>query len=201
MLFTPFHRVFFDDGLDVNGLTEHELINSSKLRKIENLPDSRLKVPLGLRLHYYASDRLVLRFNYRFYTDDFGIIGNTIGLEAPVKFGPFFSVVPFYRFHTQTATDYFKPFGEHIDGENEYFTSDYDLADISSSKVGVGLRYSPLYGVARFKLPKLPFTKGSGNRLINFKNIDLRFAQYYRSDGLNAWIISFDLGFVMNHKS
>ena len=196
LLSTPFHRVFFDDGVDVTGLTELELIRSTKLREIESLPDSRLKFPIGLRLNYFASDKLVLRFNYRFYTDDFGVIGNTVGLEVPVKIGTFFSVIPFYRYHTQTAADYFKPFGQHVSG-SEFFTSDFDLSNFHSNKVGIGLRYSPLYGIGRFKLP---FTRRSRNKMVNLKGVDVRYAQYYRSDGLDASIISFDLSFSINPK-
>ncbi len=190
MLSTPFHRVFFNDGVDVSGLTERQLINSSKLRRVENLPGTRVKLPFGIRLNYYASDFIVLRSHYRFYWDDFGIVGNTFDLEAPLKITPFFSVIPFYRYHTQTTADYFKPFGEHLDGETTYFTSDNDLAGLNSHKAGIGIRYSPVYGVGRFKFPG--FKDGT---LVNFKGIDLRFAKYHRSDGLDAWIASFDLSF------
>jgi len=195
MLSTPFHRVFFNDGVNVDGLTERELINSSKLRKVENLPDNRMKIPIGIRLNYYASDFLVLRSHYRYYWDDFGIIGNTFNLETPLKLSPFLSVIPFYRYHTQTASDYYKPFGEHVDGADTYFTSDNDLAGLNSHKVGLGIRYSPVFGIGRFKLPG--FKDGT---LINFKGIDVRYARYYRSDGLDASIISFDLSFGLKSK-
>lgn len=190
MLSTPFHRVFFNDGVNVDGFTERELINSTKLRSVENLPTSRLKIPIGLRLNYYASDFLVLRGNYRYYWDDFGIVGNTVNIETALKVSPFLSIIPFYRYHTQTASDYFKPFGEHVEGETTYFTSDYDLAGLHSHKYGLGIRYSPVFGIGRFKLPGL--RDGS---LMTFKGIDLKFAKYDRSDGLNAWIASFDLSF------
>lgn len=190
MLSTPFHRVFFNDGIDVEGLTERQLINSSKLRRVENLPTSRLKIPIGLRLNYYASDFLVLRSYYRYYWDDFGIIGHTMNLETALKISPFLSVIPFYRYNTQTAADYYKPFGEHQDGESLYYTSDNDLAGLSSNKFGLGVRYSPVFGIGRIKLPGI-----KDGSLLTFKGIDLRFAKYYRSDGLNAWIASFDLSF------
>jgi hypothetical protein len=108
LLSTPFHRVFINDGVDVTGLTERELINSPKLRTVERLPDSRLKLPIGLTVNYYASDLFVFRLKYRFYTDDFGLTGNTFNVDVPVKINPFLSVIPFYRYHTQTAADYFK---------------------------------------------------------------------------------------------
>ena len=52
----PFHRVYFTDG------SVH----------VENLPGSRLKIPVGLRLNYFLGDKIILRSYYRYYTDDWG---------------------------------------------------------------------------------------------------------------------------------
>ncbi|MFQ5652775.1 MAG: DUF3570 domain-containing protein, partial [bacterium] len=50
LLSTPFHRVFFNDGVEVNNSSNAlDLITSAKLRRIETLPDNRVKVPIGLR--------------------------------------------------------------------------------------------------------------------------------------------------------
>ena len=174
LLSTPFHRVYVQE--------QEEAL-------VEQLPDSRLKLPIGLRVNYYLSDLLTARMFYRFYMDDWGIVGNTVEVETPFKFGPFFSIYPFYRFHTQTAADYFNPYKQHTVSQ-EFYTSDYDLADVSSHKVGLGVRYSPLFGVARFGLP---FTSNS----TMLKSIELRASQYWRSDGLKAFLISTDLGFTI----
>lgn len=177
LLSTPFHRVYFQD---------------QTMPDIERLPDTRLKYPLGLRLNYYTSDNLTMRFFYRFYTDSWGMTANTVEFEAPVKIGPFFSFYPFYRYHTQTAVDYFADFKEHTSTET-YYTSDFDLSDLNSHKVGLGVRYSPLEGITKFGLP---FSKGTAQ----FKSIDLRFGNYWRSDGLKAYIISTDLGFTLPRR-
>ncbi|WP_114778284.1 DUF3570 domain-containing protein [Botryobacter ruber] len=174
LLSTPFHRVYF---------------RGMELPRVEQLPDTRLKYPVGLRVNYYLNDYLTTRFFYRFYTDSWGITANTFELETPVKFGPFFSVYPFYRFHLQTAAAYFAPFQEHSLRE-EFYTSDYDLSGFSSHKTGLGLRYSPLMGIKSFGLP---FTKHKSI----FKGIELHFGSYWRSDGLKAYIISTDLGFTL----
>ncbi|WP_276496931.1 DUF3570 domain-containing protein [Pontibacter litorisediminis] len=174
LLSTPFHRVYVQE--------QEEAV-------VEQLPDSRLKLPVGLRVNYYISDLLTARMFYRFYTDDWGITGHTIELETPFKMGPFFSIYPFYRFHTQTAANYFAPYKEHTLSQ-EFYTSDYDLAGLSSQKVGLGVRYSPLFGIAKFGLP---FTRND----TRLKSIELRAAQYWRSDGLKAFLISTDLGFTI----
>ncbi|MCX2741029.1 DUF3570 domain-containing protein [Pontibacter anaerobius] len=174
LLSTPFHRVYVQE--------QEEAL-------VEQLPDSRLKFPVGLRANYYLSDLLTARMFYRFYVDDWGMVGNTLEVETPFKMGPFFSIYPFYRFHTQTAADYFAPYKEHALSQ-EFYTSDYDLSDLSSHKVGIGVRYSPLFGVAKFGLP---FTRND----TKLKSIELRASQYWRSDGLKAFLISTDLGFTI----
>lgn len=174
LLSTPFHRVYVQE--------QEEAL-------VEQLPDSRLKFPIGLRANYYLSDLLTARMFYRFYVDDWGVVGNTVEVETPFKMGPFFSIYPFYRFHTQTAADYFDVYKQHSLSQ-EFYTSDYDLSDLSSHKVGLGVRYSPLFGLATFGLP----FSSHDTRL---KSIELRASQYWRSDGLKAFLISTDLGFTI----
>ena len=197
LLSTPFHRVYFKDNPDAN--LSPTLGNSFSPRvataaRIETLPRSRFKYPISLRLNYYASDLVQVRGFYRFYNDNFGITAHTMELELPVKVTPFFVLYPFYRYHQQTAAGYFAPFQEHSVKE-EFYTSDYDLSAFTAHKTGLGLRYSPVYGIGRFYMPGknaqgLP-------RVIRFKSLDLRYAHYQRSTDLTANIVSFDLGFAL----
>jgi Protein of unknown function (DUF3570) len=207
LLSTPFHRVYFRDNPDPN-LTP-TLSSSFENRyptaaRIEALPRSRFKYPVSLRLNYYASDLVQIRGFYRFYNDNFGIVAHTFEVELPVKVTPFFVVYPFYRYHTQTAATYFAPFGQHSVAD-QYYTSDYDLAAFSANKIGVGLRYSPVYGIGRFHVPGknaqgLP-------RVMRLKSLDLRYANYQQTGSsiyaatsradLKANIISFNLGFAL----
>jgi hypothetical protein len=177
LLSTPFHRVYFKETGGGYGTA-----------KTEVLPRARFKYPVGLRLTYYAADLVQVRGFYRFYNDDFGITAHTFELELPVKITPFFVAYPFYRYHTQTAAKYFAPYLEHSITD-PYFTSDYDLAAFSANKLGLGLRYSPVYGIGRFKMP--------GGGVTKFKSLDLRYAYYRQSTGLTASVISADFSFVL----
>jgi hypothetical protein len=178
LLSTPFHRVYF-----------RETGGSLGAAKTELLPRQRYKYPVGLRLTYYATDLVQLRGFYRFYNDNFGIRAHTLELETPLKLTPFFVLYPFYRYHTQTAADYFAPYLQHS-LTDAYYTSDYDLAAFSAHKAGLGLRYSPVYGISRFKTP-------FGGRVAKFKALDLRYAYYRQSIGLSASLISADLSFTL----
>ena len=207
LLSTPFHRVYFKDNPAQNTiptLNDNFIPRFATAARIENLPRARFKYPVSLRLNYYASDLVQIRGFYRFYNDNFGITAHTFEVELPVKVTPFFVVYPFYRYHTQTAANYFAPFAQHSISD-PYFTSDYDLAAFAANKVGLGLRYSPVYGIGRFHVPGknaqgLP-------RVMRLRSLDLRYANYQQTGSsiytaadradLKANIITFDLSFAL----
>jgi len=174
-LSTPFHRVYFSD---------------TDKPTIERLPNSRLKVPLSVRFNYFPIDNLVVRTYYRYYWDDFNLTGHTAEIELPVKLGSVFTVSPFYRYHTQTAADYFAPYQGHLSTE-EFYTSDYDLSALSSHKYGLGFKYFPLYGLARSK-PVF-----DSKRIFMIKYLELRGGYYQRSNGLTSFIASLNIGFSL----
>jgi hypothetical protein len=175
LLSTPFHSVYFADKEDY-------------ALDIERLPSSRLKIPFGVRLNYFPLDFLVFRSYYRYYTDDFGINAHTVEFETPLKINTSFTVSPFYRYHTQSASIYFAPKNEHLSTET-YYTSDYDLSGLNTHKFGVGLKYYPTFGLLRSQ----PIFNTHG--VFMFKYIELRSAIYKRSTDFSAFNVSINLGF------
>jgi hypothetical protein len=159
----PFYRVYFTDG------SVHR----------EVLPDSRTKLPLGLRANYFMGDKIVIRAYYRFYTDDWGLHSHTASIETPVKISPFFSISPFYRFYNQSATKYFAPYQEHS-GQNQYYTSNYDLSKFNSHFFGAGFRFAPLNGVFGMR---------------HFNMVEIRYGHYSKNINLSSDIISLNLKF------
>ena len=150
ILSKPFHRVYFNNNTVF----------------FEKLPDTRIKIPVGVRLHYFAGDNLIFRLYYRYYWDDWGIRANTASLEVPVKITPNFSVSPFYRFSAQTAAKYFNAYAT-ANPTDKYFTSNYDLSKFNSHNIGVNLHFVP-------------------NNFGIVNSIDLRYSYYTRTDGLKA---------------
>ena len=159
----PFHRVY----LNTNAVT------------VENLPDSRTKIPLGFRASYFIGDKVILRGFYRFYHDDWGLTAHTVNLETPVKINPFFSVIPFYRYYTQSAVDFFAPYKGHTTTD-QYYTSNYDLSKFNSNFYGAGLKITPPKGV--FGIQRLNM-------------LELRYGHYTRTNGLKSDIVSLSLKF------
>ena len=162
-LTTLYQRVYFTDNSE----------------RVEKLPDTRLKIPIGLRANYFLGDRVVLRAFYRFYHDDWGLTANTFSLEAPVKISPFLSLSPFYRISSQSGINYFETYKNHNPGE-EYYTSDYDLSRFTSHFFGMGIRMAPPRGVFGIK---------------EFSSLELRYGHYLRSTDLASDIVTMALKF------
>lgn len=176
LLSTPFHRVYFSDQV---------------LPEIENLPNMRLKFPVALRLNAYLGDNFVIRTFNRLYADNWGVKGYTFQVELPVKAGKALTISPIYRFHAQSAADYFGAF-QTLSTDNVFRTSDFDLSGFTSHKYGLGMSIKPLFGLARIK-------QRNGSLFI-WKRIDLRYVYYQRSDGLSAWNITAGLDFSLGRK-
>ncbi len=157
----PFHRVYFSNGGDL----------------IEYLPANRLKLPVGIRLNYFLGDKIILRSYYRYYTDSWGLQAHTASLEVPVKFTPFISVSPFYRYYTQTAVRYFAPYEKHVITD-KYYTSNYALSAFTSQFFGVNFRIAPPKGI-----------------FSGLKSLEVRYGHYFQTTGLVSDVISADLKF------
>jgi len=149
LLSTPFHRFYFA------GATK---------AVVENLPRSRIKLPLGIQLNIFVGARTVLQIYYRYYWDDFGLSAHTFNLSTPIKLIPQLTFTPFVRFYIQEGARYFYPYQEAL-GTEAFFTSDYDLSSFSSFKLGGGIRFAFI-------------------RANFFKQVSLRYAYYIRRDGL-----------------
>jgi hypothetical protein len=160
----PFHRVYFTTG---------------DTAKVEKLPTTRYKLPLGVRLNYFLGDAIILRSYYRYYTDTWGTRAHTANLELAYKINPFFSIAPFYRFYTQTAANYFAPYRVHTMAD-EYYTSNYAYSNFNSNFYGVGFRVAPPKGVFGWQ---------------HLHDLELRYGHYTQTTDLSSNVISMNLGF------
>ena len=163
LLATKYQRDYFTDGSE----------------RVENLPGSRYKLPIGGRLNYFLDDHFIIRTFYRYYMDNWGIRAHTAEIEVPIKFTSFFSLSPFYRYNNQTGTRYFAPYGQHNSADT-YYTSDYDLSTLQSSFIGTGIRFAPPKGVFGWQ---------------HLSTLELRYGHYVRSTGLNSDIVTLNLKF------
>lgn len=197
LLSTPYHRIYFADTnkffvgnpetvFDPNQAYDDPSNKDSFMLAddVEKLPNNRLKLPIGMRLHYYINEFLTIKNYYRFYWDDWGILAHTYSVELPIKLGKGFTMYPTYRYYSQNQADYFAPFNKHLSTET-YYTSDFDLSEFSANQYGMGLKYTDL-------LSKAHIWK------FGLKSIDLRYNHYERTTGLKADIISGGVKFVLD---
>lgn len=178
LLSTPFQRVYFGDVADFF-VQDFQLADD-----VEQLPNTRFKIPIGARLNYYVNDFLVLRSYYRLYFDDWGITSHTASLEAPIKLNDRFTLYPTYRYYKQSAADYFFAKEEAL-SNFEFYTSDFDLSQYNANQYGFGLQYKDIFTKA-----KLLF--------FGLKTVDLRYSYYERSNGLDASIFTLGTTFIID---
>lgn len=191
MLSTPYQRVYFADkpNFYIGTVSDIPIYTTPSNHgvyqladNIEKMPNSRFKVPLGARFSYYLNEWMVLKSYYRFYVDDWGLKAHTINFDLPLRTSQSFSITPSFRYYVQNQADYFAPFETHLSTE-KYYTSDYDLSKFHSEQYSLAFNYTDI------------FTRCSILSM-KFKNANVRFSHYNRSDGLSANIISFGVKFV-----
>ena len=184
-LANPMQRVYFADKPDyyignpdnIPNYTSKSNRNTFQLADdFERLPDTRFKIPVGMRMHYYINEIFVVRAYYRYYYDDWGINSHTLSVEIPVKITDKFTLYPAYRYYNQTAAEYFAPYETHLTSQ-EFYTSDFDLSEYSADQYGLGVKYTDIF--TKIKMWKL-----------GIKSIHLDYKHYERSTGLTANIIS-----------
>lgn len=191
LLGTPYQRVYFADKENYYiGQAQYIPVYETQANigvyhladDKERLPSSRFKVPIGARLNFYINEYVVARTYYRYYQDNWGIQAHTASIELPVKINSKFTAYPMYRYYTQTASDYFAPYEQHLSTE-KYYTSDYDLSKFDSNQYGLGFTYTDIFTSAKIFV-------------LGLKSVDLRLNHYQRSDGLSANIASLGFKFL-----
>ena len=191
MLSTPYHRIYFADkphyyigtASDIAHYTSSANTGVYQLADaIETLPNTRFKIPLGIRMNYLINEMFVFRSYYRYYYDDWGLQAHTVNLDLPVKLSKAFTFTPSFRFYSQGQVNYFGPYLSHLSTE-KYFTSDYDLSKFVSKQYSVALGYTDIF--TQFKI-----------RSLALKSVNLKYSHYDRSDGLTANIVSLGVKFV-----
>jgi len=175
LLATDYQRVYFDGNFATGVGPTNSVFNE----RIENLPDSRYKLPIGIRLNYFLDDHFIIRTFYRYYMDSWGIRAHTAEIEVPVKLTSFVSVSPFYRYNNQQGTRYFAPYGQHSVND-VYYTSDYDLSTLQSNFIGLDFRIAPPNGVFGWQ---------------HFNTLEIRYGHYVRSTDLTSNILTLALKF------
>jgi hypothetical protein len=182
LLSTPFHRVYFNDGIG----DEYQ-----KEVRIEKLPRERYKIAISGRFNYFLDPSIVLRTYARLYKDTWDINAITVGLETALKLNKSFTLTPFARFHYQEGTSYYAAYGRHVYTPGSFYTSDIDLATFTAIRSGLAARYVP------FANAKLDANGKPTTHFLNTKDVGLRYGYNTRQDGLTGHSLSFEITFEL----
>ena len=148
----------------------------------ENHPRRRDRRDAFLKLNQYLQNRSSLKFDYRFYTDDWGVLSH----EASTKLSQYVTHGLFaqyeYRYYTQTAADFYRPEYATTSGIGGYLTGDYRLGPLSSHLFGVTLN---------FDLASLAADTPALRRL----NLSLDYERYFNSNNYSADILETGIDF------
>lgn len=107
----------------------------------ERVPDTRLRHALlaGLR-GYLPASRTTVAGSYRFYIDDWGVIGHTPEVRVIQEIVPDLEAHVRYRLHHQGAADFYKSTYPSADPAVEpYLTDDAKLSELTTNTFGVKL--------------------------------------------------------------
>lgn len=173
VLSTPYHEVV---------LGPYQPGDPGAVSVAERLPDSRQRWAATLRVNHTFSDRFVLRTGYRYYSDDWGIAAHALELEPHFRLRSQREMwlYPILRYSTQSGADYFGRPGTFT-GAEAYYTSDPDLAEAATSKLGIGWSVN---------------TRPGQTWLGIFRRFEARAAFYDRDDGLTSFSTSFSFGWT-----
>ena len=102
----------------------------------ENHPDHRVRRDLFLKVNQYLLNRSSLKFNYRFYNDDWGITSHEIGTRLSQVITRAVFAGYEYRYYTQGEAYFYRDEYPTVNGIDGYMSGDYRMADLASHLFG-----------------------------------------------------------------
>lgn len=123
--------------IDWKSITNLEMVGTELFREVR--PDQRNQWSFSNRInqHIPALDASV-HFDYRFFTDDWGINSHTFDLKWYQELPLGFTVTPSIRYYSQSQAVFFAPYflAPRADG---HYSSDYRLADYGAISAGLSV--------------------------------------------------------------
>jgi hypothetical protein len=106
----------------------------------ERHPDHRQRRDAFVRVNHALPARASLKFSYRFYDDDWGILSHELGTRLSQYVTRGMSVRWEYRWYTQTAASFYRDEYADVNGIDGYRSGDYRMNRLASHLFGGSLR-------------------------------------------------------------
>lgn len=142
-------------------------------RELELMPRRRIRHAFVARFAQYLPWDGALKGFYRLYVDNWGIAAHSAEVQLLQRLTPLLYVRGTYRYHTQTAADFFTTLGTRA---TMYRTADSDLGAFDAQTAGFKVTAD---------LPSLPFRSA---------HIDAGYERYWRTDGLTVNVALWQAG-------
>lgn len=114
---------------------------SSSAYEPEIYPNTRTSNAIALRGRYYLPYRATIYGGYRYYTDTWGVRGNTFDIGYIHTLKKTWVADISYRYYTQTGADFYADIFPYQDSQN-FLSRDKELSTYTSQSVGLGLTYN-----------------------------------------------------------
>ncbi len=146
---------------------------------LENRPEFRHQWAWNTRYaHYVPALGAALHFDYRFYSDDWGVNAHTFEFEWGQAFGDGWTLTPRLRYYSQDAADFYQPYyvfnqstpksGPTLDYGKipiQHFSSDHRLSGFGALSGGVTISKVIARGAAQLEAGVEYYTHEGGLKL------------------------------------
>ncbi len=148
----------------------------------ERHPDHRNRRDAFVKLNQWFDNRSSVRGDYRFYTDDWGVVSHEATTRLSQYVAPGAFVQWDYRWYTQSAADFWRAEYASPGGVDGYLTGDYRLGPLSSHLFGASLHFD--LGVM-----------AANHRWLNRLDLTFDYERYFNSNNYSADILETGIDF------
>jgi len=138
-------------------------------------PDTRTSTAIQAQVKYYLPYRAAVSGSYRYFTDTWGIVGNTYELDYTHPIRNIWILEGRVRFYKQNSANFYSDL-YNFAGEYNFLARDQDLAAGENTTIGAKVTYAFLpNGWKMFKRATATFDVSR----ISFHYLDFRNIKYY----------------------
>ncbi|GHE77277.1 DUF3570 domain-containing protein [Thalassotalea profundi] len=125
---------YMTDPFKVLSVVDQQGISQTYL--YENRPDSRKKHAFFGQVKYHF-DTTILDTSYRYMMDDWEIDSHTVDTKYIIPLANGHTIEPHFRFYTQTAAEFYKPF--LLEGQviPQFASADYRIGEMDAMTIGM----------------------------------------------------------------
>jgi hypothetical protein len=172
-------NVITDNGYLANPYRSYRYLDSSNAKGYslasQVYPDTRTSTAVQLEAKYYLPYRAAITGSYRYFTDTWGIVGNTYELDYTHPISNIWILEGRVRFYKQNSADFYSDLYQYA-GQYNFMARDRNLAAGDNTTIGAKVTYAFLPdGWKMFKRATATFDVSR----IEYKYTDFRNIKYY----------------------